>query len=235
MEEQIAGAVVEARRVRGTVQLQVDGRPRQWCVAEAAADGRVELRVAEPRRGIRRWRPTAGERWLADHGFVHVIDAWAKPAPASADAAACARMLAEALRAGVGAQPDAMLERLLVYPGVLGGDVPPPGAPYEDHIAAGLRCLIPFPGSRASINGGTPSSLWGWVWARHERDAFVAEPERLGERFTEDDSWEAPMSADGARRVARELMRRVDDDLPSARSQPLFVTLIGTNEGDDQR
>jgi hypothetical protein len=78
---------------------------------------------------------------------------------------------------------------------------------------------------------GTPSCLWAWVWALHERGAFVAEQEPSDEQFTEDDSWEAPMSADGARSVARELMRRVDDGLPSARGQPLFVTLIGTGEG----
>jgi hypothetical protein len=98
-------AVREARRLRGTVMLAVEGNDEQWCAACGAVDGSVELRVGEPPRGgVLRRRDAGGEQWLRDHGFAPVQDAWSRPEPALADEG-CAATLSAALEHALGADP----------------------------------------------------------------------------------------------------------------------------------
>src|SRR3954468_16991822 len=75
----IEQAVQRAIEVRETVMLAVDGNPCQWCAVCSAVDGSLELRVGEPGSLSRRGERRRGESWLREHGFVHVVDAWAKP------------------------------------------------------------------------------------------------------------------------------------------------------------
>jgi hypothetical protein len=199
---ELIDAVREARRVRGTVMVAVEGHEKQWCAVCAAVDGALELRVGAPRRRGRR-------RWLEDHGFLPVRDAWTRPEP-QPDEAACAAMLAEALEHALGAEPDAPLQHVLTHPGVLDGtDHPAPDAPAADHVLTALRALAREPGRRLDIRCGTPEALWAIVWAL---DDELAVEQELPEK-----AWSEPRSDAGAAAVAQRL--------PEPR-RPLYLSFV---------
>ena len=110
-------AVEDALAQRGTVVVEADGDADRWCAVCTSVQGDVEVRVAEPRRGWRRWKPGPGEAWLADNEFVHRIDAWSRPMRPHVGAGECAAVLDEALSRGLGIPPTATLRRSLVVPG----------------------------------------------------------------------------------------------------------------------
>jgi hypothetical protein len=171
----LAQAADEALELRGTVMLEVDGDQHRWCAVCASAQGDVELRVGEPRRGLRAWRPGAGEQWLADHGFVHVLDAWAQPILAGTSAATCAGILDEALAHGLGAPADASLVRTLVQPGVLDpARAPAPQAPAADHLTAALASLIAAGRGKAWFGSGRPEQTWCWAFVAGDGDGARA-------------------------------------------------------------
>lgn len=122
--------------------------------------------VAEPSQGWRRRRAAAGEAWLRDHGFVHVVDAWAAPAPRGAGTRECADVLSCALRNGLGAVEDGELVEVLMHPGVIGdGPMPAPTAPHAEHIRYALGALAARRRGKVSIEGGRPAATWAWVFA----------------------------------------------------------------------
>ena len=83
-------AVAEARRIRGSVNLE-PADSRRWSAIVAAVDGSLEVRVGEPPRRLLR-RAGEGQRWLEAHGFVKSFDCWVLPLTASTtDAAAATR------------------------------------------------------------------------------------------------------------------------------------------------
>lgn len=207
VEAEIRQADDLARRVSGSVMLVVDGDEDQWCAAYAAVDESVKLRIAEPRRGWRRWKPTEGEVWLSEHGFVPELDAWTLPVPSTTDARECARLLADAARNGLGVDSGAQLVRALVHPGALAHEWSAPDAPHEEHIAAALRSLVSVGRGRAAINGGCPSELWAWVWVLDDGRSLLVEyePPRAA---AEEDTWTVPLTLDAARAAAQDLTRR---------------------------
>ena len=74
-------AVAEARRIRGSVNLE-PADSRRWSAIVAAVDGSLELRMAEPPR--RRLRRAGDERGWPSHGFAQAVDCWVLPLDASA-------------------------------------------------------------------------------------------------------------------------------------------------------
>lgn len=194
---ELVEAVREARRVRGTVMLAVDGRDEKWCAVCGAVDGSVELRVGEPpRQGVLR-RRAPGEQWLRDHGFLRVPDAWSRPESALGDEA-CAATLAAALQHALEADPSAPMHHVLTHPGVLDGVTPPPSdAPARDHIGAAMLALARQDRGRLDIDCGIPSQLWAIVWA--------ADGALLVEQESPEREWTEPQTDEGAAAAAAAL------------------------------
>jgi hypothetical protein len=218
-------AVAEARRTRGTVMLAADSGEKRWCAVCAAVDGRVELRVGEPAGGWLRRKGRAQEEWLAEHGFVHVIDAWSLPASDRTDEA-YASALAEALEQGLGVERGEPLHRVLIHPGRLTEDVPRGEAPHVDHIAGALRDLATAGRGRVDFSGGRPAQLWAIVWVLADERALLVESELAGDPGSSDE-WREPLSLDGADAAARELARRIPTP-----AEPLFVSFIDRDAED---
>ena len=217
----LIAAVERAVEVRGTVMLQVRQEPGQWCAAEVAHDGSIELKVGEPRRGWRRWRTSEGERWLGEHGFVHVPDAWALPVPEGASAHQCAELLAHALCSGLGSADDAALEEVLTHRGVVDT---PLGAPHVEHIRAALVSLATSGRGKVSFFGGRPSELWAWAYA-YEGDLLI-EPEPPGPPTDPGPSWRAPLRPDLAAAEAERLVQMLYDEFGRDSREPLFVSFM---------
>jgi hypothetical protein len=214
-----------AIRLRGTVMLSLRGNDRCWCAICAAVDGSIELRVGEPARGWRRWRPAAGEAWLRDHGFEHVIDAWAAPAPIGASSRICAEVLASALREGLGAPEDGELVEVLVHPGLI-GDTHPPAvtAPHADHIRYALTALAERGRGKMGIQGGRPAATWAWVFVRD--GALALSPEPVDDRVDYSRDWTvSPHQADLSTE-ADKLTRLLHDDPGRNPSDPLFICFM---------
>jgi hypothetical protein len=57
----LAEATRQALEIRGTVVLEAPEEPRRWCAVCASVQGDLEVRVGEPSRGWRAWKPSAGE------------------------------------------------------------------------------------------------------------------------------------------------------------------------------
>jgi len=174
------GALVDAGeraiKLRGTVMLSLRGDERCWCAICVAVDGSVELRVGMPSRGWHRRRPADGEAWLRNHGFVHVIDAWAAPAR-GAGPQRCAELLSSALRDRLGA-PDVELAEVLVHPGLIGDiDAPAPTAPHAENLRYTLRALANRQRGKVCIQGGRPAQCWAWVFAIDGTLALSPEPD----------------------------------------------------------
>ncbi len=223
MDDLLHAAVEEARRVRGTVMLVVEGQAQLWCAACGAVDGSVQLRIGEPRRGWKRWRRSDGEVWLEEHGFIHIIDAWTLPVSSATGDWACAGLLADALSNALGVGRDVQLQRELVHPGALVHELAPDGAPHEEHIAAALRSLVIAGGNaRASFDGG--QDLWAWAWVIDDHLLIEYEAPR-DER--EEDTWKVPLTREDAESAAHELVRRIQAERPDAADQPLLIGLMG--------
>jgi hypothetical protein len=210
--------------------LAVEGRATaQWCAPWGAHDGSVELRVGEPRRGLLRGRDADGEAWLGDHGFVQVIDAWARPEPALGDDA-CAALLAGALEHALGADPASPLEHVLTHPGVIGGaEAPPHDAPLEHQLAAAIRGLVAAGDGRYVIDSGRPGELRAWVWI--DGDELLIEREVPGVADSPGESWREPLTPAGADAAATELARRERADRPSADDEPWLLGYIADGNG----
>lgn len=225
--EVLAQAADEALALRGTVMLEVDGDKHRWCAACASAQGDIELRVGVPRRGLRAWRPSAGERWLRDHGFVHVLDAWAQPVLAGTGAATCAGILDEALVQGLGAPADAALVRTLVQPGVLDpAAAPPPGAPAADHLTVALESLIAAGRGKAFFGAGRPEQTWCWAFVAGGALLVEPEPSEAGTQ------WRYPLERASASQAVRQMIAALDALAPGADADPLFIGFIDVGRGD---
>ncbi len=217
LTELLLRAVADARRLRGSVVVEPsDGRC--WGAAVAAVDGSLELRVSPPRR--RFWQgETDEQRWLREHSFAFVVDAWHLPLPASASDQDAARMLGEALAAAHGAEAQV---RSFEHRGVHEDDAPSAMAPPEEHVAAALRTLVAGHQRGVHIGGGRPERHWASIWPVEgelliERD----EPGRPGQGS---DTWRAPLTVAGCESAATELLRRVRAE--RAVTAPLFIQLL---------
>jgi hypothetical protein len=225
----LAGVLSEATEraiaVRGTVMLAPPGDERRWCAICAAVDGSVELRVGEPSRGWWRRSEAPGEAWLREHDFVHVVDAWAQPAPRDASPYLCADILATALQQAFGAPPDGALAEVLVHPGML-GDVPPPApdAPHADHIRYAVSALAARGSGKADIQGGRPAATWAWLFAGDGELNLSPEPLEWPPDYDARD-WTVPLDADLAAE-ADKLTAILHDDLGRSPGEPLFISFM---------
>jgi hypothetical protein len=205
--------------------LSLRGDDRCWCAICVAVDGAIELRVGEPLRGWRRWRPAAGEAWLRAHGFVHVVDAWAAPAPRGASTRMCAEVLWSALREGLGAPEDAELVELLVHPGLIGDrEAPEPTAPHADHIRYTLTALAERRRGKVSIEGGRPAATWAWVFVVN--GMLALSPEAADGRADYSRDWTVSLDKADVGAEADRLTALLHDDLGRSASDPLFVTFM---------
>jgi hypothetical protein len=217
LSELLLRAVADARRLRGSVVVEPsDGRC--WGAVVAAVDGSLEVRVSPPRR--RFWQgETDQQRWLREHGFAFVVDAWHLPLPASTSDEDAARVLAEALAAVHGAEAHV---RVFEHLGVEADDVPLATASHEEHVAAALRTLVTGRRRGVHVGGGRPEVHWASVWPVDgelvvERD----EPRRPG---AGSDEWREPLTDAGCERAASELLRRVRAERTD--TEPLFIQLL---------
>jgi hypothetical protein len=214
-----------AVRVRGTVMLSLRDDGRRWCAICVAVDGSIELRVAEPSRGWRRQRPAAGEAWLRDHGFVHVVDAWAAPAPRGTGMRGCADVLSCALRNGLGAPEDGELVEVLMHSGVSGDAQPPaPTAPHAEHIRYALSALVARRRGKVSIEGGRPAATWAWVFAAD--GTMELSPEPVDDPTDYDRDWSVSLQGLDLGAEADGLTTMLHDDLGRDPSDPLFVSFM---------
>jgi hypothetical protein len=205
--------------------LALRGDDRRWCAICAAVDGSIELRVGEPARGWRRWRPAAGEAWLRDHGFVRVIDAWAAPAPLGASPRINAEMLASALRDGLRAPEDGELVEVLVHPGLIGDTQPPPAtAPHADHIRYALAALAERGRGKVDIQGGRPAATWAWVFVLD--GTLALSPEPVGDQVDYSRDWTVNLHEADLSTEADKLTTLLHDDPGRHRSDPLFICFM---------
>src|SRR3954469_13028923 len=112
MEAELAAAVAEARRLRGTVTLTVDGDKARWCAVIAAVDGAVELRVGLPRGGAIRGGAPLRKRAMRARGWEGGYDCWVRPLPAATGDADAAGELAAGLEEGLRPRPAEELRRV---------------------------------------------------------------------------------------------------------------------------
>jgi hypothetical protein len=225
----LAGLVEGAERaigLRGTVMLALLGDESCWCAICVAVDGSIELRVGEPSRGWRRWRPAAGETWLREHGFVHVLDAWASPAPHGVSSRWCAEVLSAALREGLGAPEDGEVVEVLVHPGLIGAiEAPAPTAPHVAHVRYALTVLAERRRGKVDIQGGRPATTWAWVFADDGRLALSPEP--LDDPVDYSRDWIVSFEDVEVGAEADKLMLVLYDDLGRNPGDPLFVSFMG--------
>jgi hypothetical protein len=224
----IEQAVKRAVEVRGTVMLGARGDERLWCAVCAAVDGTLELRVGEPSGGWRhRNRRRRGEAWLRDHGFIHVIDAWAKPVSAGYSAWGCAETLDHALREGLAAPPGVDLVEILVHPGLIGdGDPPTPEASHAEHIRFALGALARTGRGMLAIEGGQPAATWAWAFVAD--GALILSPETS----SDDDEWTVSLAASDVARAADQLTALLHTQLRRDPRAPLFISCMPLNPSD---
>jgi hypothetical protein len=207
--------------------LAVDGNQRQWCAVCSAVDGSLELRVGEPGS---LWRPgerRRGESWLREHGFVHVVDAWAKPVARETSASDCVLVLDAALRDGLAAPADRRVVEVLVHPGVIqGADPPAPQAPHVDHIRSALIALAQRGRGKLSIEGGRPASSWAWAFVSD--GALILSPETP----VVDDEWTVSLARTDVERAAERLTHLLHNELSCDPHAPLFITCMAREPSD---
>jgi hypothetical protein len=224
----LAGLVEGAERaiaLRGAVMLSVRGDDRCWCAICVAVDGSIELRVGEPSRGWRRWRPATGAAWLRDHGFVHVLDAWAAPAPHGVGTRWCAEVLSSALREGLGAPEDGEVVEVLVHPGLIGDtEAPAPTAAHVEHVRYALTVLTEHRRGKVSIEGGRPATTWAWAFAQDRRLALSPEPVDDHAEYSRD--WTVSFEDVDVGAEADKLTVVLYDDLGRSPGDPLFVSFM---------
>ena len=222
----IEQAVNRAVELRGTVMLAVRDEEHQWCGVCAAVDGSLELRIGEPRGGWWRGERRRGEAWLRDHGFVHVIDAWAKPIRRDTSPRSCAQTLGIALREGLAAPEDADLVEALVHPGVIGSaDPPPPEASHAEHIRCAVVALAQRGDGKLAIEGGRPASTWAWVFAIG--DELILSPESA-----DDDEWSVPLADADVAGAADHLTDVLHNRLGRDQHATLFISFMALNPTD---
>jgi hypothetical protein len=214
----IEQAVKRAVELRGTVMLAARENERQWCAVCAAVDGSLELRVGEPGSVWRRRERHRGEAWLRDHGFVQVIDAWAKPVRCGTSPRSCARTEA-ALREGLAAPEGADFVEALVHPGAIGSaEPPPPEASHAEHIRFALVALARRRDGKLSIEGGRPASTWGWAFAMD--DELILSPE------SPDHEWRVPLTDEDAADAAVRLTDVLHKQPGRDRHGSLFISFM---------
>jgi hypothetical protein len=199
-------AVVEARGIRGSVNLE-PADPRRWSAVVAATDGSVELRVAEPpRRGLR--RPDTSR--LEAAGFTRSHDCWVLPFDASVPDAEIAARWAAALG------PD---EVRVTYVGAGASDV-----------EAGLLAVLRGEGNRLHVFGGRPAAPWAFVWDVVGEPGLRVERPHRDDPDNEIDTWHIPRTPDGCREGAARLRADIEADWPDARTAPLFLHVIAPHD-----
>jgi hypothetical protein len=187
---------------------------RCWGAFVAAVDGSVEVRVSPPPRVRLRAR-----RWLREHGFTFLVDAWHAPLPASTPDAHAAHVLAEALAAAHRAEAQV---RSFEHRGVRDDDVPPATASPEEHVAAALRTLVAGCHRGVHVSGGRPDVHWATVWPIDGE--LLVERDTPGRPGDGEDEWREPLTAAGCERAAHELLRRVRNE--REHTAPLFIQLL---------
>jgi hypothetical protein len=220
----LVDAVAEARRIRGSVNVEPDDS-RRWSAVVAAVDGSLELRVAEPRR--RFWKGTGEQtRWLREHGFEPAFDCWVLPLARETRDGEAAERWAEALDGGLGVDPESV-RRGYVGRGVPEHDVPHPSAPHSEHITAAMHAVVRGEFDRVNVFGGRPSKPWAWVWDTPDQPGLLIEClHRDDPGDGEKDEWHVPRTLDGCREGSRELLRRLSPEWPDAEAVPLFIHLL---------
>jgi hypothetical protein len=222
----IEQAVNRAIALRGTVMLAARDNERQWCAVCAAVDGSLELRVGEPGKGWRRQRRT-GEAWLRDHGFIHVIDAWAKPVTSAGSAWSCAQTLDHALREGLAASSDVALVEVLVHPGVIGdAEPPPPEASHAEHIRFALSALAERGRGKLDIQGGRPAATWAWAFASD--GALILSPESADDQ----DEWTLSLAQGEVTGAADRLTDLLHTQLGRDSRATLFISFMPLKPSD---
>lgn len=225
MRECLAAAARRAQNVRGTVMLNVEGESRDWCSIHVAVDGAIEVHVAEPRKARRWWRPRGDEQWLNDHGFIHVFDAWTKPAPNGASPQWCAETLSAALVGALGVEEPYELVDTLVHPGVIGDDpAPDADAPHLEHIRFALRSLAANGRGKLSFDGGRPSSAWAWAFVVPEGLEISPQP-RPGQQDPSDD-WTIPSDPSSVDKASERLTDLLHHDHERDANASLFVSFM---------
>jgi hypothetical protein len=216
-------AVAEARRIRGSINLEpADGR--RWSAIVAAVDGSLELRVAAPPRRMLR-RASEPQRWLEAHGFSRGTDCWVLPLDAATSDEEAASRWSAALSGAFGVDPGTV-SRTYTGVGMSWHDAPEASASHEEHVAAAMRAVIRGEFNRVHVFGGRPAGVWAFVWDVVGEPGLRIEYPHRDDPDSEIDTWHAERSPDGCRAGAAELLRRVSAEWPDARSLPLFIHLL---------
>jgi hypothetical protein len=219
-------ACERAIELRGTVMHALRDDDRRWCAFCVAVDGSIELRVGEPVRGWRRRRPSDGEAWLRDHGFVHRVEAWSMPAPRGATPRLCAELVSSALREGLAAPEDGELVEVLVHPGVL-GPVPPPAptAPHAEHIRYVVSALAANKRGKADFEGGRPAVTWAWIFVVDGK-ALEISPQPIDDSADLSRDWTVSLDDPDLDAHADKLTAILHDELGRSPDEPLFISFM---------
>ena len=222
----LSEATHRALEVRGVVMLEVPEDPKRWCAVCASVQGDLEVRVGEPPRGWRSWKPSAGERWLEENGWTHGVDAWMRGLPAGAGALEVSRIVGAALESALGVPAATPLRQVLVHPGVLPGiAAPPPDAEYADHLTAAFAGLARNRRGSAHIECGVIGSPVSWVFVIEDTLLVeVAAPSLVPEDEYELGNFE--LSDAGAAEAARRLSDRLVRDFDCSGNMPLFIAIV---------
>lgn len=205
--------------------LTAAGNERHWCSVHTAVDGRMEVHLAEPARGWRRWRESPGERWLSLHGFVRVPDAWAAVAPRFAPLDWCVKTLTTAVADGLQVPDQADFETTLAFPGTVGEVAPPaPAAPQREHVRHALRSLAAQRSGKACFSGGAPSETWAWVFT--VSDGLEMSPEPPGDPGEYDEDWTVGFEQTAVADAADKLIELLHSAHGRDRHAPLFISFM---------